>query len=93
MDNFVVSRIVYQSFTYKTFSSFQEGKTDFSINNQTQQFEKSRVTMWWASLKWVVLVVTFAMLGSNADPSPRNEDMFRELMKLDQLYSSIARPR
>ncbi|XP_066141690.1 uncharacterized protein [Euwallacea fornicatus] len=48
--------------------------------------------MWWSSLKWIVLGITLSMLGSNADPSPRNEDMYRELMKLDQLYSSIARP-
>ncbi|CAG9766823.1 unnamed protein product [Ceutorhynchus assimilis] len=52
--------------------------------------------MWWTSLiKWVVFGMALAMLGGNfckAAPSPRNDDMYRELMKLDQLYSSIARP-
>ncbi|XP_060526826.1 uncharacterized protein LOC132702295 [Cylas formicarius] len=51
--------------------------------------------MLWSTLKWVVLGVIVAVLGGdvgNAAPSPRSEDMFRELMKLDQLYSSVARP-
>ncbi|XP_076258072.1 uncharacterized protein LOC143195098 isoform X2 [Rhynchophorus ferrugineus] len=50
--------------------------------------------MWWSTLKWVFFGLTLTMLGTNvsrAAPS-RDENMFRELMKLDQLYSSIARP-
>nr|QXU63633.1 neuropeptide F [Dendroctonus armandi] len=51
--------------------------------------------MWWTTLKWVFFGMALAMLGSNstkAEPIPRSDDMFRELIKLDQLYSSIARP-
>ncbi|KAH1005355.1 hypothetical protein HUJ04_006356 [Dendroctonus ponderosae] len=52
--------------------------------------------MWWTTLKWVFFGIALAMLGGNsseAEPIPRSDDMFRELIKLDQLYSSIARPR
>uniref|UniRef100_A0AAR5PNS8 Short neuropeptide F n=1 Tax=Dendroctonus ponderosae TaxID=77166 RepID=A0AAR5PNS8_DENPD len=51
--------------------------------------------MWWTTLKWVFFGIALAMLGGNsseAEPIPRSDDMFRELIKLDQLYSSIARP-
>ncbi|KAJ8953751.1 hypothetical protein NQ318_015407 [Aromia moschata] len=52
--------------------------------------------MRWSALRWFVVVVAVVMLQGNsakAAPRPRNEDMFRELLKLDQMYSSIARPR
>ncbi|XP_018561604.1 uncharacterized protein LOC108903792 isoform X1 [Anoplophora glabripennis] len=53
--------------------------------------------MRWPAIAWFVVVVAVVVLQGNwaarAAPSPRNEDMFRELLKLDQMYSSIARPR
>ncbi|KAL1517128.1 hypothetical protein ABEB36_000936 [Hypothenemus hampei] len=54
--------------------------------------------MWWMMFKCFVLAITVTMFASNvyvcnAEPSPGNNEMYRELMKLDQLYSSIARPR
>ncbi|KAJ8978405.1 hypothetical protein NQ317_008480 [Molorchus minor] len=51
--------------------------------------------MRWSALRWFMVVVAVIMIQGNlarAAPRPRNEDMFRELLKLDQLYSSIARP-
>ncbi|XP_050297115.1 uncharacterized protein LOC126736674 isoform X2 [Anthonomus grandis grandis] len=51
--------------------------------------------MWWTALKWIVFGMAMSMLNDsccNAAPAPRGDDMYRELMKLDQLYSSIARP-
>ncbi|XP_018561605.1 uncharacterized protein LOC108903792 isoform X2 [Anoplophora glabripennis] len=52
--------------------------------------------MRWPAIAWFVVVVAVVVLQGNwaarAAPSPRNEDMFRELLKLDQMYSSIARP-
>ncbi|KAJ8917199.1 hypothetical protein NQ315_012691 [Exocentrus adspersus] len=56
------------------------------------------LSMRWPALTWFVVVAAVAVLQGNwvararAAPSPRNEDMFRELLKLDQMYSAIARP-
>ncbi|XP_030767369.1 uncharacterized protein LOC115891120 [Sitophilus oryzae] len=50
--------------------------------------------MWWSTLKWLFFGLSLALMSTNvskAAPS-RDENMYRELMKLDQLYSSIARP-
>ncbi|XP_019871281.1 uncharacterized protein LOC109599702 [Aethina tumida] len=47
------------------------------------------------AIRWIAMIVAIAMMEGNwvkAAPRPRNEDMFRELMKLDQMYSAIARP-
>ncbi|KAG5899430.1 hypothetical protein JTB14_033621 [Gonioctena quinquepunctata] len=52
--------------------------------------------MRWQYLRWLVVSVAVFVLqghGAAAAPNPSNEDMMRELMKLDQMYSSIARPR
>ncbi|KAG5899429.1 hypothetical protein JTB14_033621 [Gonioctena quinquepunctata] len=51
--------------------------------------------MRWQYLRWLVVSVAVFVLqghGAAAAPNPSNEDMMRELMKLDQMYSSIARP-
>ncbi|XP_068910081.1 uncharacterized protein [Tenebrio molitor] len=52
--------------------------------------------MRWSALWWFAVVAAVVVLEGKwtlAAPSPRNDDMFKELLRLDQMYSSIARPR
>ncbi|KAJ3640210.1 hypothetical protein Zmor_003524 [Zophobas morio] len=49
--------------------------------------------MRWSALWWFAVIAAMVMLEANAAPSPRNDNMLQELLKLDQLYSSVARPR
>ncbi|XP_056641720.1 uncharacterized protein LOC130448380 isoform X2 [Diorhabda sublineata] len=51
--------------------------------------------MMWPYVRWLVLLVTILVLQSDwttAAPNPHGDDMMR-LLKLDQMYSSVARPR
>ncbi|XP_063909539.1 uncharacterized protein LOC135127127 isoform X2 [Zophobas morio] len=48
--------------------------------------------MRWSALWWFAVIAAMVMLEANAAPSPRNDNMLQELLKLDQLYSSVARP-
>ncbi|XP_068910080.1 uncharacterized protein [Tenebrio molitor] len=51
--------------------------------------------MRWSALWWFAVVAAVVVLEGKwtlAAPSPRNDDMFKELLRLDQMYSSIARP-
>ncbi|XP_074034133.1 uncharacterized protein isoform X2 [Leptinotarsa decemlineata] len=55
-----------------------------------------KISMRWPYLRWLAVVVVVLVLqghGTMAAPNPSNDDMMRELLKLDQMYSSIARPR
>ncbi|XP_057658207.1 uncharacterized protein LOC130895093 isoform X1 [Diorhabda carinulata] len=50
--------------------------------------------MMWPYVRWLVLLVTILVLQSDwtaAAPNPHGDDMMR-LLKLDQMYSSVARP-
>ncbi|XP_074034130.1 uncharacterized protein isoform X1 [Leptinotarsa decemlineata] len=54
-----------------------------------------KISMRWPYLRWLAVVVVVLVLqghGTMAAPNPSNDDMMRELLKLDQMYSSIARP-
>nr|CAI5859302.1 unnamed protein product [Callosobruchus analis] len=50
--------------------------------------------MRWPGVQWILIFVAVLMMQdwAKAAPSPRGDDMFKELLKLDKMYSSIARP-
>ncbi|XP_072384460.1 uncharacterized protein [Diabrotica undecimpunctata] len=51
--------------------------------------------MMWPYVRWLVLLVSILVLQSDwttAAPNPNGDEMMR-LLKLDQMYSSVARPR
>ncbi|XP_028134431.1 uncharacterized protein LOC114329501 isoform X1 [Diabrotica virgifera virgifera] len=50
--------------------------------------------MMWPYVRWLVLLVSVLVLQSDwttAAPNPNGDEMMR-LLKLDQMYSSVARP-
>ncbi|CAH2004106.1 unnamed protein product [Acanthoscelides obtectus] len=51
--------------------------------------------MRWPTFQWILAFVAVLMIQDmvKAAPNPRGEDMLKELLKLDKMYSSIARPR
>lgn len=52
--------------------------------------------MRWSVLWWLALVAAVVLLEtskSEAAPNPQAEDMLNTLLKLDRMYSSVARPR
>ncbi|KAF5300483.1 hypothetical protein FQA39_LY02282 [Lamprigera yunnana] len=51
--------------------------------------------MRWSALCWLTLLSTVVVLQENsvtAAPNPQPEDMWKTLLELDRMYSSIARP-
>ncbi|CAH2004105.1 unnamed protein product [Acanthoscelides obtectus] len=50
--------------------------------------------MRWPTFQWILAFVAVLMIQDmvKAAPNPRGEDMLKELLKLDKMYSSIARP-
>ncbi|XP_044761646.1 uncharacterized protein LOC123318927 isoform X1 [Coccinella septempunctata] len=51
-----------------------------------------QLRIWWVALL-AAMVVLESRLTEAAPRMTRREDMLKDLMKLDQYYSSIARPR
>lgn len=55
-----------------------------------------RETMRWMGFSWVVMVAFVVLLEVHriyAAPGPQPDDMLKTLLKLDRMYSAIARPR
>lgn len=52
--------------------------------------------MRWFGLWWLTVLAAIMILENNksdAAPNPQAEDMLNTLLKLDRMYSSVARPR
>ncbi|VEN36018.1 unnamed protein product [Callosobruchus maculatus] len=65
-------------------------------NTQTRFLPALKTDMMrWPGVQWILIFVAVLMMQdwAKAAPSPRGDDMFKELLKLDKMYSAIARPR